>query len=161
MKRVVLIAVVGAVIALALTGARRPASPAGPSSEAGPPVTLIPVVHLKASSDIPVELEFENISTQPIKYLEVGEGYAYIRYGLLRDGRALPTAAVTPPPLGPKQVRELKPGQRLRPHIWKLRNMYRDLKPGRYLFVAQYGEGSQYGLTPMRIEQKVYVIIEE
>ena len=147
-----------AAAALALTCARRGATAPPPAAA---PVTLIPVAHLKLSKDMAVEMEFENTSTQPIKYFQ-WMGAPYVTWALIKDGRALPGNTIQPPGLAPSAVHELQPRQRLT-QTFKLREWYRDrdLKPGRYLLHASYGEGSSYGLTPMQIEQSMYVIIEE
>ena len=158
-KRGLLLVAAGlAAAALALTCARWGATAPPPAAA---PVTLIPVVHLKASSDMRVEIEFENTSSHPIKYLEGGRGHAWVNHELLKDGRSVEEMTEGGPILASSRVRELNPGQRLSAQSWDLRDRHQKLAPGRYLFVARYRSGSDFGLTPMDIEQKVYVIIEK
>ena len=134
-----------------------------PPGDARSIAALVPLVHVKASSDMAVEVAFDNTSSRTIKYLQGRTSdTAYLTFLLRQNGRVVgPLVTPKPPPAVPSRVQELKPGRSLL-QTYSLRATCGALKPGRYLLTVEYfASESGIGLTPLNLEQRIYVVIEK
>jgi hypothetical protein len=141
----------------------------------GPPnpeqAAILPVLRLDGRSDTAIEVDLQNRSQQPIRYLHGspdttdGGGMRDLRVLLQKDGRLL-AYKVTPKSSledRPEMVRELKPGQHVR-HSARFPGLYLSVEPGTYELVAKYnvlaesGRTKELGLTPMSFNRVVAIV---
>ena len=131
-------------------------------------VNATPILHLDASSDMAVEVDFENNSSKSLHYLldNDDKSVAGLEISLFKNGKNIKSVIPTslPPDLTPERVRELKSGHGIL-HSWKLRSLYGPLATGRYEFKIRYIYCSanlekRIGLTPFAFQQKMYLEIE-
>lgn len=141
------------------------------------PPGLIPVIRLPASDDdIVLPFVLQNRRQQSIKVALFRHGralptLAFLRAQLYKDGKPLPYDVVSEPaPLGKKNIYEIKSGEKLEIVI-DIPYLRRTLEPGKnYELRATYelapgSEGAAHwekelGLTPMALEQSVWLIVE-
>lgn len=133
------------------------------------PATFAALITLEASEEMEVPLLFENTSRAPIKYLMANDAMLVsgLDFALYRDGTRVEREYFpSPARLGKEKVKELKAGESIQPRL-KLNYFYGELKPGRYELRLHYkipedsGLVTDYGVTPMSFEYRVYVQITE
>jgi hypothetical protein len=142
-----------------------------PKSSATASLTVAPVIKLDSASSMEVRIVLENTSKDPtkgtVKYLLANDStiIAGLGWNLYREGRLIPRETEEPPLLSKERIREIKPGENVQP-VWKLRDIYGKLKPGRYEFKVRYHLNAdascvkEFGMTPMSFEQKLYLEIK-
>ena len=160
MRRYILIAILcGALVSVIWAGAFT-ATAADVKAAPTPKVRLLPVVRLKADSDLRLELVLD-VSGAPLRYLFRNDDLPVdlIYFHLVKDEQIVPQRADVPNrPLVARRVRELKPGDQLR-HTLDLREQYRELKPGRYaLEVRASGGPRDFGLSQIHLSERLLYI---
>ena len=117
----------------------------------------------------PIPVAFANAADKPIKYAVNADGATMYDLGavLYQDGKVavhVPSVAYDEPPFKMSQVRVLEPRSVI---ALKLRTRYIEMPPGFYELRLTYHvspgsvDETQFGLTPLKFEQTVYLDVQK
>ena len=130
-------------------------------SEAQGTADVVPLVQVESGGQAPLSIVFENVSKEALRYIPAADGRSVnrLRFILSRDGQqVVPIRQPGQVSLTASRVRELQPGGVL-VHNLSLREMYGDLKPGRYLLEGEIdGQPTDFNLTQIHLKRKILYI---